>query len=71
MDINRFYDYAVQILRPQNNEIGEPKFNNIGEKPQDNNNIIIRIWYKSGGCPPLLVQLYNVTWVNFNPLHFL
>ena len=25
VDTNIFYDYALQILRPQNNEIGEPE----------------------------------------------
>ena len=41
MEINGFYNYAVYILIPQNNEIGEPELNNIGEKSQDKNDLII------------------------------
>ena len=41
MDLNRFFNYAVQILRPQNTEIGESELNNDGEKSQDNNDLIL------------------------------
>ena len=41
MELNRFYNYSVQILRPQDTESGEPELNNVGEKAQDNNEIII------------------------------
>ena len=41
MDLNRFYNYAAYILRPQNTESGEPELNNIGEIPRDNNDLII------------------------------
>ena len=40
MDINRVYKYAVHILRPQNTESGETELNNVGDKSQDNNEII-------------------------------
>ena len=39
--LNIFYNYAVQILKPQNNESGEPEFKNFEEKSQDNNELII------------------------------
>ena len=42
MDINEFYNYTARILRPQNTEIGEPDLNNVGEKPQDNNEPILQ-----------------------------
>ena len=42
MDLNRFYIYAVRILRPQNTESGEPELNIVGEKSQDKNEIILR-----------------------------
>ena len=32
VDFNRFCNYAVHILRPENTESGEPKLKNIGEK---------------------------------------
>ena len=41
MELNIFYNYAVHIPRPQNNESGEPELKNIGEKPQDKNEITI------------------------------
>ena len=41
MDINVFYNYATHILTPQNNEKGEPELKNVGEKPQDNNELIL------------------------------
>ena len=41
MDLNRFFNYAVQILRLQNTEIGESELNNDGEKSQDKNEIIL------------------------------
>ena len=36
-----FDKYAVNILRPQNTEIGEPELNNVGEKSQNKNDTII------------------------------
>ena len=41
MELNRFYNYAAHILRPQNNESGEPELNNVGEKSQYKNELII------------------------------
>ena len=41
MKLNRFYNYAVHILIPQNTEGGGPELKNIGEKFQDNNELII------------------------------
>ena len=41
MDLNIFYNYYAHILRPQNIESGKPELKNIGEKPQDKNEIII------------------------------
>ena len=40
-DINGFYNYAVQILRPQNAESGETEVNNVVEKSQDKNQVIL------------------------------
>ena len=40
MDINRFYNYSVHIQRPQNTETGEPELKNVGEKPQDNSELV-------------------------------
>ena len=63
MKLNGFYNYADHILRPQNTESGEPELNNVGDKSQDNNDIIIHntiintIWnqidYMIQGFPPL------------------
>ena len=39
--IPTFYKYAEHILRPQNNESGEPELNNVGDKYQDNNDLIL------------------------------
>ena len=41
MELNVFYNYTVQILRPQSTESGEPELNNVGEKYQDNNELIL------------------------------
>ena len=41
MDLNRFYNYAAHILRPHNTESDETELNNVGEKPQDNNELIL------------------------------
>ena len=41
VNISIFYNYAVHILRPQNTQSGEPELNNIGEKPQGENEIIL------------------------------
>ena len=41
VDINGLYNYAAHILRPQNTESGEPELNNIGEKSQDKNELIL------------------------------
>ena len=41
MELNGFYSYGVNILRPQNTESGEPELKNVGEKPQDNNELIL------------------------------
>ena len=41
VDINRVLKYAVHILRPQNIESVEPELKNIGDKSQDNNEIVL------------------------------
>ena len=41
MGLNGFYNYAAHILRPQNTESGDLELNNVGEKYQDNNDLII------------------------------
>ena len=41
MDLKIYYNYDVDILIPQNTEIGEPELKNIGEKTQDKNDLII------------------------------
>ena len=41
MELKLFYKYYGPILRPQNNESGEPEFNNVGEKSQDKNEPIL------------------------------
>ena len=40
MELKGFYNDATHILRPQNTESGEPELKNIGEKPQDKNELI-------------------------------
>ena len=40
MDLNVFHKYAAHIIRPQNNESGEPELKKVWEKPQDKNAII-------------------------------
>ena len=42
LEINIFYKYDAQILRPQNTEIGELELKNVGEKYQDNNELILQ-----------------------------
>ena len=37
----RIYNYAAHILISQNTESGEPELNNIGEKPQYKNELVI------------------------------
>ena len=41
MELNIFYNYATHIPRPQNTVSGEPELNNVGDKPQDKNELII------------------------------
>ena len=41
MDIKVFYKHAVHILRPQNNESGEPELKTFGDKSQDKNELIL------------------------------
>ena len=41
MELNVFYNYTVQILRPQSTESGEPELNNVGDKYQDKNDLTI------------------------------
>ena len=41
MDLEWFYKYSVHILRPQNTEMGETELNNVGNKSQDKNELII------------------------------
>ena len=41
MELNGFYNYAMHIIIPQNTQIGEPELNNVGEKSQDNNELIL------------------------------
>ena len=41
MDINGFSIYDVHILIPQNTESGGPELNNVWEKSQDNNKLIL------------------------------
>ena len=41
MELHGFYNYDVHTLRPRSTEIGGPELNNVGEKPQDKNDIIL------------------------------
>ena len=41
LELNKFFNYSVHILRPQNIEISAPYWKNIGDKTQDNNEIIL------------------------------
>ena len=41
VELNGFYIYSVHILRPQNTESDEPDLNNVGEKSQEKNELII------------------------------
>ena len=41
MELKGLYKYSLHILRPQNTEIGGPELNNVGDKSQDNNELIL------------------------------
>ena len=41
MDPNVFDNYAIHFLRPQNTESVKPDLNNIGDKYQHNNELVI------------------------------
>ena len=41
MYLNGFDNYSVHVLIPKNTERNEPEINNIGDKFQDNNDLII------------------------------
>ena len=41
MELNRSYNFAAHILISQNTESGKPELNNIGEKPQYKNDLIL------------------------------
>ena len=41
MDLDVFYNHIVHILRPKNTESDEPELNNIGEKSQGKNELIL------------------------------
>ena len=41
MELKIFYNYSVHIIRPQNNESGEPELRSIEDKTQDNTELII------------------------------
>ena len=82
VEINGFDIYTVYSLRPQNTESCNPEINNTGGKFQDKNNSILcndisnSIWNQiidriQWFDPPLPVQLYNGTWMNFNLFLFL
>ena len=43
MELNGFHYYAAHILRPKSTESGEPELKNVGEKSQDNNEIITQV----------------------------
>ena len=74
-------NYPVHILRSQNTESGEPELNNIGEKYQDKNELILsntiiytifkNCWYDSGVLSPssITVQKWHVD--GFKPIPFL
>ena len=81
MDLNGFYNHAVHILRPKITESGEPELNNIGEKYQDKNELIIYntitnlIWNQIAdmiqGFDPLFQESETMSLLYFNPLPFL
>ena len=60
-----FYIYAVHIIRPQNTESGEPDLNNVEEKSQYknelviNNTIINARWNKITGTIQGFVPLFQ------------
>ena len=41
MDLDVFYNHIVHFLRPKNTESDEPELNNIGEKSQGKNELIL------------------------------
>ena len=49
MEVDRFYKYAVHVLRPQNTESGEPELKNIGEKLQYDNELILHNYLINAG----------------------
>ena len=82
MDLNGFYNYAVHTLRPRNTESGETEIKKIGDKSQDNNDIILHKNIISSRKiqitdiikelePPLPGQLDNGNRMNSNPFLFL
>ena len=82
VDLNGFYNYAVHTLRPRNTESGETEIKKIGDKSQDNNDIILHKNIISSRKiqitdiikevePPLPGQLDNGNWMNSNPFLFL
>ena len=44
----------MHVLRPQNNESGNIKLNNIGEKCQDNNELMIHNDISNTGCKEIM-----------------
>ena len=68
MDLNRFYIYAVRILRPQNTESGELELNNVGKKSQDKNELILhniiinKIWNQIADMRQGFVPLFQDNW---------
>ena len=78
--IDVFENYAVQVLRPWNNEIGNPALNNIRDKWQDHNDFIINNDIRNTRCNkitdiikesdrPIIQNVENGTSMNYNPLH--
>ena len=71
MELNGFFNYSGDILRPQNTEIGEPELKNVGDKSQDknepilHNNIINTIWNQISdmiqGFVPLFQDNYTMS----------
>ena len=82
VDLNGFYNYAVNGLIPRSTESGEPELNNIGDKFQDNNELVIHNgiidarWNKTIGIIEekesiILVKLDDGTCIRFEPWLFL
>ena len=67
MELNIFYNYAAHILRPKNTESVEQELNNVGEKHQDSNylilqnNIINEIWDQIADMIQGFVPLFQDT----------